>query len=89
MSSNSKHLEIAIQINWQICRGGVDQPGDLPNFWQDGVGPIRTLNIQFMDTKWYPTCSPVGVDFKYIFGFALCKGYDLMHKQKDALAHQF
>ena len=82
----------ALIVNIQNCHSdqladlqGVDIPGDLLNFWQDRVDPTSTWNMQFLDTK----CSPVGVDFKYVFSFALCKGYDFIHKWNDTLAHQF
>ena len=34
-----------------------------------------------MGTKWLPKCSLVGVDFKYIFGFALCKEFNTGQKE--------
>ena len=53
------------------------------NFWQDRVD-YKYLNTQFMGTK----CSSYHAGFKYIFGFSLCVGLDLIQKQKDAVAHQ-
>ena len=40
--------------------------------------PYTSLNITFMGIKWQPKCSPAPGDPRYIFGFALCKGYDLI-----------